>query len=100
MLVKDFVMETCISYGEAGELAGVTIWVLATGDRSFNQTMFQKLLVKIASVSAEISKEVADFGTDSSVFVADQRVQFDVDVCIMDGFIELLGDPCKLRNQT
>ena len=74
MLVENFVVEARISNSKACKLSGVTIRVLATGYCSFDQTMFQKLLIKVACVSAEISEEVADLGTDSSIFMTDQSV--------------------------
>mgnify|MGYP002809575301 CR=1 FL=1 len=100
MLIQDIVVEASITDGEAGELAGVAIGVLAAGDSRLDQTVLEKLFVEVASVSAEVSDEVADLGTDSGVFVADQRVQVDVDVCIVDGLIELLGDPGELGKPT
>jgi hypothetical protein len=100
VLVEDLVVESSISDGETGELAGVAIWVLAAGDGCLDQTVFEKLLVEVAGVSAEVSDEVAYFGTDSGVFVADQCVQVDIDVSIVDGLVELLGDPGELGDQT
>ncbi len=100
MLIEDLVMEASVSYGEASELSGVPVRVLAARDCSLDQTMLQELLIEVASVSAEVTDQVANLRTDASIFMTDQSVQIDVDVSVMDRFVELFGDSGQLTDQT
>lgn len=63
MLVENIVVESCIANSEARELSGVSIWVLATVNGCLDQPILQQFLVEETSVSAQISNEIADFGS-------------------------------------
>jgi len=89
MLVQDLVMEPGIADCEAGKLPRVPIRVLAARDGSLDQAVLEELLVEISRVSAQVSNQVAYLGPDSSIFMADQRVQVNIDVCIVDWLVEL-----------
>ena len=87
-------METSIADCEAGKLSSVSIRVLTAGDRSLDQPVLEKLFVEVASVTAQVSNQVADLRTDSGILVADQTNQLSVDIGIVDWLIKLFRDPC------
>lgn len=60
--------------------------------------MLEELFVEVAGVSAQVTDQVADLGPNACVFVANESVQVNIDVCVMNWLIELFGDPGKLRN--
>ena len=90
MLIENLIVEASVANGEAGEFTGVAVWILAASYGSFDQSMFEKLLVEVPCVPAEIANKVANLSPNSSVLVANQRVEIDIDVCIMNRLIELL----------
>lgn len=90
VLVKNIVVESSITNSEASELPGVSVWVLAAFNSSRNETKLEQLLVEEASVTTEVSNQVADLGSDGSVVVNDQLFQVFVDVSLMDVLVEIL----------
>ena len=92
-------METSIAHSEACKLSRVPIRVLAARNCGLDQAMLQQLLVEVASVAAEVSNQIANFGSDASVLMADQSVQVQVNVCVVDRLIKLFRDPGKLADQ-
>lgn len=89
MLVKHLVVEASVSNGEASELSGVSVWILATGYGSFNKSVLEKFFVEVACMAAKIADQIANFGPDSSIFVADKSVQVHIDICVVDRFVKL-----------
>ena len=72
MLVQNFIVETGISNSKACKLASVAIRILAALDCSFNQSMLEKLLVEIPGVTAQVTNQVANLGSNASIIVANQ----------------------------
>lgn len=99
MLIQDFVVEASVTNCKAGELPGVPIRVLAACNCSLNQAVLQELFIEVAGVSAEVTNQVAHLSPNTSILMANERVQVHVDVSVMDRFIELFRDSCKLRDQ-
>merc|ERR1712187_23538 len=75
VLVEDFVVEACVTDGEAGELSRVAVRVPATFNSCSNQTMLEKLLIEEASMTAQISDQIANFCPNAGVFMGDQIFQ-------------------------
>ena len=96
MLVENLVMEACIADSKAGKFASVSVRILAALNSSLNQSVLEKFLIEVASVTAQISNQVTDFGSNTRVIMADKRVKVNVDVCVMNGLIELFRDASKL----
>ena len=69
MLVEDVIMEASISDCKASKLSCVPVWVLATLNRSGDQTKLEQLFVEEARVPAEVSNQIADLCADRSVLV-------------------------------
>ena len=99
VLVQDFVVEASVSNCKAGKLPCVPVRVLTACNRSLDQAVLQELFIEVASVPAEVTNQVAHFGPNTSIFMANERVQVHVDVGVMDRFIELFRDSCQLRDQ-
>ncbi len=51
-------------------------------------------------MTAQISNQVADLRSNSCIFMAYKSVELDVDVCVVDWFVELLRNSSQLRDQT
>ena len=49
-------------------------------------------------MSTEVSNQVADLGTDGSVLVNYEDLELVVNVCVVDVFVEIFRDSCKLGN--
>ena len=96
MLIEDFIVETSVSYSEAGELSRVAVWISATLNSCRNQAVLEQLLVEEASVAAKISNQIAYLCSDSCIFMLDQTLQISVDVRVVDRVVELFRDPCEL----
>ena len=92
MLIQDLVVEAGVSNGETSKLPSVAIWVLAARDCSFDQAMLQELLVEVASMSAQVTDQVAYFGPNSRILVANERVQVDINVSVVNRFVEFFRD--------
>jgi hypothetical protein len=93
-------MEARISNSEACELAGVAITVSATLDGSLDQSMLEQLFVKELSVATQVTNQVANLGTNASIWMLDQHIQISVNVRVMDWLVEVLADTSKLRDKT
>lgn len=74
MLIQDIIMETSITNSKASKFPCVSIRVLATGNSSLDESMFEQLLIEEASMSAEISNQVANFSSNTSILMKDQVV--------------------------
>ena len=99
MLVEDIVVESGISNCEACELSGVPVWVSAALNGSGDQSKVEEFLVEVTSVSAKITNQVANLGSDRGILVHDQVLQIGVDTCVMDVFVKIFGDSRKLRDK-
>ena len=97
VLIQDLVMEAGVSNGETSKLPSVAIRVLTARDCSFDQAMLQELFIEVASVSAQVSDQVAHLGPNARIFMTNERVQVNIDVCVVNRFVELFGDSCQLR---
>lgn len=93
-------METCVTYSEASEFSGVSVWVSARLNSSRNKAKVEELLVEVAGVSAKISDKVANFGSDRSIVVNDQSFEVIVNGGVMDVFVEIFRNSSQLRDQT
>jgi hypothetical protein len=51
-------------------------------------------------MSAQVSNEIADLGSNGCISVHDQVLQVLVDVGVMDVLVEVFGDSSQLRNET
>ena len=100
MLIKHIIMEASISHSKACKLASVPIRVLAASNCSFNQSVLKQLLVEEASMSAKVSYQVADLGTDTSIFMGDEVIQISINICVVNRIVEVLGDSSELGDQT
>ena len=89
-------MKACVSNGEASKLPRIAVWVLAACDSRFNQAMLQQLLVEVASMSAQVTDQVAYFGPNSRILVANERVQVDINVSVVNRFVEFFRDSRQL----
>lgn len=96
MLIQDLVVESGIANCETGKLSGITVRVLTAGYCRLDQSMLQELLIEVACMSAQISNQVAHLGPDSCIFMANQCIQVNIDVGVVNGFVELFGYPCEL----
>ncbi len=100
MLIQYLIVETCITHGEAGKLTGVPVRILTARDCSFDKSMLEEFFIKVPCVTAQISNQVADLSSNACVFMADKGVELNVDVSVVDWFVELLRDSSQLRDQT
>ena len=89
MLVEHFVVEAGIADGKTSELSCVPVRVLAASNGCFDKSVLQQLLVEVAGVAAKITDQVAYFSAYACIFVANEGVQVNVDVCVVDGLVEL-----------
>jgi hypothetical protein len=100
MLIQDVVVEASIANSEASKLASVPIRVLAASNGSFNQSVLEQLLIEEACMSAQVSDQVANLGSDTSILMQNQVVQVLVNIGVMNGLIKVFGDSCQLRDKT
>lgn len=100
MLVKDVVVEACISDGKARELPGVSIGVSATLNGRGNESEIEELLVEVPRVSAQVSDKVAHLGSDGGVRMHNQILEVVIDVGVVDVLVEVFRYTRQLRNQT
>jgi len=89
VLIKDIIVETGVTYSEAGKLASVSIGISATFYSCHDESEVEQLFIEIASVSAEIAYQVADLGSDRRVFVDDQVFEVCVNLSVVDVLIEV-----------
>lgn len=92
-------METSISNGETSELPGVSIGISATLDGGGYEPKLEQLLIEKASMSTQVSDEVANLRSNRGIRVNNEVLEFIVYVRIVDVFVEVFGDPRQLRNQ-
>ena len=92
-------MESSISDSKAGELSCISISVSATLDCCGNQTKLKKFLIEEASMSAQVSYQVANLGSNGSILMNNQILELVVNVRIVDILIEVFRNTCQLRNQ-
>ena len=62
--------------------------------------MLKKFFIKVPCVTAQISNQVADLSSYACIFMANKSVEFDIDVGVVDRFVELLRNSSQLRDQT
>ena len=96
MLIEHLVVEASIADGKTSELSCVTVRILAASNGCFDKSVLQQLLVEVAGVATEITDQVAYFSAYACIFVANERVQVNVDVGVVDRFVELFGDSSQL----
>ena len=89
MLIEHLVVEASIANGKTSELSCVPVRILAASNGCFDESVLQQLLVEVARVAAKITNQVAHFSPDSCIFVANERVQVSVNVCVVDRLVEL-----------
>ena len=100
MLIQDLIVEASVAHSEASKLSSVSVRILTARNGSLNKSMLEQLLIEVASMSAQITNQVADFGPNTGIFMADERVEFNIDIGVVDRLIELLRDPSQLGDQT
>lgn len=89
MFIQNLIVETSITHGEAGKLAGVPVRILTARNCSFDKSMLEQFFIKVPCVTAQISNQVADLSSNACIFMADKSVELDVDVSVVDRFVEL-----------
>lgn len=94
MLIQHIIVEASVTYCEASKFPCVTVRVSATLDSGGNQTKLQEFLIEETSVSAQITDQIADFGSDIRILMSDQNLQVVVNIGIMNWLIEILVDSC------
>ena len=99
MLVQDLVMESSVSDCKASKFPGVTVGILAASYGSLNQSVLQEFFVEVARVSAKIANQVANFSPDSCILMANQSVQVNINIGVVNWLVEFFRNSCKLRNQ-
>ena len=99
MLIQNLVVEASIAHGEASKLTSVPVAVSATFNSSGNEPVLQKLLIKEASVAAQVSNQIANLSPYLCILVLNQGVEVIVHICVVNRLVKVLGDSCELRNQ-
>ena len=100
MLIQVLIVEASVAHSEESKLSSVSVRILTARNGSLNKSMLEQLLIEVASMSAQITNQVADFGPNTGIFMTDERVEFNIDIGVVDRLIELLRDPSQLGDQT
>lgn len=75
MVVQHVVVESCVAYSEASEFSGIPVLVLAAVYSSSNDSVSQEFLVEESSMSAEVSNQITNFGSYSSILMNYQSLK-------------------------
>ena len=89
MLIEHLVVEASIAHGKTSELSCVPVRILAASYGCFDKSVLQQLLVEVAGVAAKITDQIADFSAYACVFVTNEGIQVNVDVCVVDRLVKL-----------
>ena len=93
MLVENVVVEACITYGEASELTSIPVRITTAFNRSRDETVLKQFLIEEPSMSAKITNQIADLGTNRSILMDDQVLQVLVYVSSVYVLVEIFRDP-------
>lgn len=74
MLIQYVVVETGITNSKAGELTGVPVGISAALDSCGNKSILEQLLIEEASVTAQVSNQVAHLRSNTGVIVLNQNL--------------------------
>jgi len=100
MFIKHIVVEASISNSKTSKLPRVSIRISAALDGRRDEPKLKQFLIKEASMSAQISNEVAHLGSNWSILMNNKILEIIINIWIVNIFIKVFWNPSQLRNET